>query len=118
MAESAVISFPHDIFGDGIYAFVTLKANAHDQELNEATLIDELKALVKAKLVAYAVPHRFLVTKNLPKTRSGKIMRRLLRKIACDQSDELGDITTLAEPHVVDEIIELHNLKYNNKKKS
>ena len=112
MAESAVVAYPHEIYGDGMYAYVTLKESVN---IEEPRLINELKSLVKSKLAAFAVPHRFLVTKNLPKTRSGKIMRRILRKIATDKPDELGDVSTLAEPHVVEEIISLHAEKYKAK---
>ncbi len=111
VAESAVVPYPHDIFGEGIYAFVTLKE--YVGETDEVAMIGHLKNLVKSKIAAYAIPHKFLFAKNLPKTRSGKIMRRILRKIAEDKPEELGDISTLADPGVVEEI--LH--KYNSQNK-
>lgn len=107
VAESAVVSYPHDIFGEGIYAYITLKQ--HADSTADGMLIPELKALVKKKIAHYAIPHRFLLTSDLPKTRSGKIMRRVLRKIASDEVDQLGDISTLGNPTIVQEIIKLHN---------
>jgi acetyl-CoA synthetase len=106
-----VVPFPHDIFGEGIYAFVTLKE--HVKETDEASLVAALKALVKSKIAAYAIPHKFLFAKNLPKTRSGKIMRRILRKIVEEKPEEMGDISTLADPAVVEEILQ----KYHAQKK-
>lgn len=108
VAEAAVVAYPHELYGDGIYAYICLK---QDVSVDEKTLINELKSLIKSKIAAHAVPHKFLITPHLPKTRSGKIMRRILRKIASNLPEELGDISTLAEPHVVDEIIELHKSK-------
>lgn len=105
VAESAVVSYPHDIFGEGIYAYITLKETKME---DEAKLIAELKMLVKQKIAHYAIPHRFLLTSDLPKTRSGKIMRRVLRKIASNNFDELGDISTLGNPLVVEDIIKKH----------
>jgi acetyl-CoA synthetase len=111
ICESAVVSFPHDLYGEGIFAYVTIKENV---KLSQTELIIQLKALVKSKIAHYAIPHRILFTSNLPKTRSGKIMRRILRKIASDKPDELGDISTLADSSVVEEILRAYeDLKKN-----
>ena len=71
-------------------------------------LIKELKQSVKTNISGYAVPEKLQICSGLPKTRSGKIMRRILRKVAADQPDELGDVSTLAEPSVVEEIVANH----------
>lgn len=112
VAESAVVSYPHDIVGEGIYAYITLKENVTE---DEAQLIKELKGMVKLKIAHYAIPHCFLVTSDLPKTRSGKIMRRVLRKIASNNFDELGDISTLGNPAIVEHIIEKHKSSHEVK---
>lgn len=107
VVESAVVGFPHDVLGEGIYAFIILMEG--DDECNDK-LKDELKAIVKKKISGFAVPHHFLIVPNLPKTRSGKIMRRILRKVAANLPEEFGDISTLAEPAVVEDIVRRHNL--------
>lgn len=106
VVESAVVGFPHDVLGEGIYAFMILNV---DGPQDKEELIADLKTLVKKKISGFAVPQYFLIVPNLPKTRSGKIMRRILRKVAADQPDEFGDISTLAEPHVVADILSRHN---------
>lgn len=111
VAESAVVSYPHDIFGEGIYAYVILKENV---DVDELKLIAQLKSTVKQKIAHYAIPHCFLITNDLPKTRSGKIMRRILRKIASNNFDELGDISTLANPLIVEDIIKKHKAASSN----
>jgi acetyl-CoA synthetase len=100
-AEAAVVGFAHDIKGQGIYAFVTLKAGVSEN----ATLREELKSAVRVAISAIATPDVIHFAKALPKTRSGKIMRRILRKIAAGESDQLGDVSTLADPTVVAELI-------------
>ena len=101
VAEAAVVGFPHDIKGQGIYAYVTLKAGIEgNQELNE-----ELLKTVSTLISPIAKPEKIQWAPNLPKTRSGKIMRRILRKIAANETEELGDISTLADPSAVDELI-------------
>ncbi|XP_006638907.2 acetyl-coenzyme A synthetase 2-like, mitochondrial [Lepisosteus oculatus] len=100
--ETAVVGIPHDIKGEAAFAFVVLK----DISLSQAVVIEELKALVASKIAKYAVPDDFLIVKRLPKTRSGKIMRRVLRKIALRQTSDLGDVTTLDDPSVIAEIVE------------
>uniref|UniRef100_A0A8C5MLC6 Acetyl-coenzyme A synthetase n=1 Tax=Leptobrachium leishanense TaxID=445787 RepID=A0A8C5MLC6_9ANUR len=103
--ETAVIGFPHDIKGEAAYAFVVLKDNL---DINEQSIKEELKTIVATKIAKYAIPDHILIVKRLPKTRSGKIMRRVLRKIAIDQTDDLGDVTTLEDPAIVTEILEAH----------
>jgi len=102
VAEAAVVGFPHDIKGQGIYAYVTLM---HDVEPGEA-LRRELLDLVSEQIGAIARPDVIQWAPGLPKTRSGKIMRRILRKVAADELDSLGDTTTLADPGVVHDLIE------------
>jgi acetyl-CoA synthetase len=103
VAEAAVVGFPHDIKGQGIYAYVTLNA---DQEPTEA-LRKELVAWLRKEIGPIASPDAIQWAPALPKTRSGKIMRRILRKIAANETDGLGDISTLADPGVVTELV--HN---------
>ena len=102
VAEAAVVGFPHDIKGQGIYAYVTLNAGV---EASPA-LVEALKATVRAEIGGIAVPDHIHLTPALPKTRSGKIMRRILRKIAENEFSALGDTSTLADPTVVDALIE------------
>ena len=115
--------------GEGVYAYVILKQGVN---LDEESIRNELKLLVKSKIsgkqsdnnniikltfyeiwyfVGFAIPEFILFTPGLPKTRSGKIMRRILRKIAANQMDDLGDISTLAEPEIVETIIQKHQKK-------
>jgi acetyl-CoA synthetase len=101
VAEAAVIGFPHDIKGEGIYAYVTL--NTGEEYTDE--LKDELKKQVRAVIGPIATPDNIHWAPGLPKTRSGKIMRRILRKIATDEADQIGDTSTLADPGVVDQLI-------------
>ena len=101
VAEAAVVAYPHEIKGQGIYAYVTLMAGSEGNEV----LRQELQALVRREIGAIATPDIIQWTPNLPKTRSGKIMRRILRKIANEDTDDLGDISTLADPSAVEEII-------------
>jgi acetyl-CoA synthetase len=99
IAESAVVGYPHDIKGNAIIAYVSLKV-----ELESDNILQELRDLVSKKIGAIAKPERIVVCSGLPKTRSGKIMRRILRKIASGEGDSLGDISTLLNPEVVEEI--------------
>jgi acetyl-CoA synthetase len=101
VAEAAVVGFPHEIKGQGIYGFVTLKA---DVEASDALLL-ALKQHVRQQISAIATPDALQWAPGLPKTRSGKIMRRILRKIAANELDSLGDISTLADPAVVERLI-------------
>jgi acetyl-CoA synthetase len=102
VAEAAVVGFPHEIKGQGIYAYVTVMANIEPTE----ALHDELVALVRKEIGPIATPDAIQWTPGLPKTRSGKIMRRILRKIAANEFEDLGDTTTLADPSVVEALIE------------
>uniref|UniRef100_A0A8C1LZ93 Propionate--CoA ligase n=1 Tax=Cyprinus carpio TaxID=7962 RepID=A0A8C1LZ93_CYPCA len=105
--ETAVIGIPHEIKGEVPFAFVVLKESATE---NQRAVVEEMRHLVATKIAKYAVPDHFLVVKRLPKTRSGKIMRRILRKVAMQDTSNLGDISTLDDPSVVSEIIELYSL--------
>lgn len=102
VAESAVVGVPHDIKGEAIFAYVTLMTNHnHDEE----TLHSEITQTVRTIIGPIATPEVILFSPALPKTRSGKIMRRILRKIATNEFEELGDTSTLADPSVVDTLI-------------
>ncbi len=101
VAESAVVGFPHEIKGQGIYAFVTLKEGFAPTE----GLKKELVLHIRKEIGPIAVPDKIHFTEGLPKTRSGKIMRRILRKIAEGEIDQLGDTSTLADPSVVEKLI-------------
>jgi acetyl-CoA synthetase len=102
VAEAAVVAIPHDIKGQAIYAFVTLNAG----EEGDDALRSQLNADVRRHIGALAIPQAIQFAPALPKTRSGKIMRRILRKVAEGQSTGLGDISTLADPSVVDALLE------------
>jgi acetyl-CoA synthetase len=104
VSEAAVVGYPHDIKGQGIYAYVTLKAEYED--LDEAEVKKALVAHTRKEIGPIATPDVIHFTPALPKTRSGKIMRRILRKIADGTSDSLGDTSTLADPSVVTTLIE------------
>lgn len=101
VAEAAVVGYPHEIKGQGIYAYVTLMSGIEPSDDLKAELI----ALVRSEIGPIASPDLIQWAPGLPKTRSGKIMRRILRKIAANELDNLGDISTLAEPAVVDQLI-------------
>ena len=101
VAEAAVVGFEHEIKGQGIYAYVTLMTGLNpDKELNI-----KIKDSVTKEIGPHAKPDKIQYTKGLPKTRSGKIMRRILRKIAENDLKELGDISTLADPAVVKSLV-------------
>ena len=102
VAEAAVVGFPHDIKGNGLYCYVTLNVG----EKEDGDLDRELKIHVKKTIGSHAFPDFIHFTPGLPKTRSGKIMRRILRKIAANEHDQLGDTTTLADPSVVESLVE------------
>ena len=101
VAECAVVGFPHDIKGESIYVFVTLKMGVEKTEALKA----ELKNHVRSDVGPIATPEKIQWADALPKTRSGKIMRRILKKIAAGQIDDLGDTTTLADPTVVETLV-------------
>ncbi len=102
VAEAAVVGYPHDIKGQGIYAYVTLKVGVDPTD----DLRKELVQFVRKEIGPIATPDLLQFAPGLPKTRSGKIMRRILRKIAENAPDQLGDTTTLADPAVVDDLVE------------
>ncbi|OAI01957.1 acetyl-coenzyme A synthetase [Methylomonas methanica] len=101
VAEAAVVGFPHPIKGQGIYAYVTLNVGIE----GNSSLKGELKDLVREEISAIALPDLIQWAPGLPKTRSGKIMRRILRKIAANEFHDLGDTSTLADPSVVEQLI-------------
>jgi acetyl-CoA synthetase len=107
VSEAAVVGFPHNIKGEGICCFVTLKESLTESSDLEASL----KQCVRASIGAFATPDIIICTPSLPKTRSGKIMRRILRKIAGGEQDSIGDVSTLADPSVVDFLVTALALK-------
>jgi len=109
--EAAVIGIPHDIKGQGVFAYCILKEGVEET----AELVPALKGAVRAAIGGLASPDHIVCTPALPKTRSGKIMRRVLRKIACRETDSLGDTSTLADPSIVDVLIEKVNALYDKK---
>jgi acetyl-CoA synthetase len=102
VAEAAVVGFAHDIKGQGIYAYVTLNSGEEPEE----ALKTELVKWVRTEIGPIATPDVIQWAPGLPKTRSGKIMRRILRKIAEGETGSLGDISTLADPSVVQDLID------------
>jgi acetyl-CoA synthetase len=101
VAESAVVGYPHDIKGTGIYAYVTLNAGKEPSEEVKKAIIQT----VRGEIGPIATPDIIQWAPGLPKTRSGKIMRRILRKIASNEVDQIGDVSTLADPAVVDDLV-------------
>merc|ERR1712007_10306 len=99
-AEAACVGFPHEVKGAGLFVYVILK----DGVVGDDALKAELKMCVRKEVGPFAQPDHILFTSGLPKTRSGKIMRRILRKIAENDTSNLGDISTLADPSVVEEL--------------
>jgi len=102
VSEAAVVGYPHKIKGQGIYAYVTLMAHEEPSD----SLRKELAQWVRKEIGPIAVPDILQWAPGLPKTRSGKIMRRILRKIAENEYENLGDTSTLADPSVVNELVE------------
>ena len=109
VAEAAVVGCPHPIKGQGIYAYVLLTSEFAHQRPEQ--IEGALKEQVRHAIGAFASPDVIHIAPGLPKTRSGKIMRRILRKIAAGEYDGLGDVTTLAEPDVVEKLIEEHRAR-------
>ena len=101
VAEAAVVGYPHQIKGQGIYAFVQLYSPVEEQEQLKREILDIVSRLIGP----IAKPDVILIVDGLPKTRSGKIMRRILRKIAAGEHGDLGDISTLLNPEIVEKII-------------
>lgn len=104
VAESAIVGFPHDIKGNALYGYVILKETGESR--NHDNLRKEINQIITEKIGPIAKLDKIQFTTGLPKTRSGKIMRRILRKIACGESDQLGDISTLLNPEVVEKVIQ------------
>jgi acetyl-CoA synthetase len=102
VAEAAVVGYPHDIKGQGIYCYVTLRDGIEPSEALRKDLVKQ----VRKEIGATATPDLIQWAPSLPKTRSGKIMRRILRKIAANEHDQLGDTSTLADPTVVDDLVD------------
>ncbi|MEZ5559659.1 MAG: acetate--CoA ligase [Pseudomonadales bacterium] len=102
VAEAAVVGYPHPIKGEAIYAYVTPMVGSN---IDEDTLRSELLELVRKEIGSFAKPEVIQIAPGLPKTRSGKIMRRILRKIAANELDNLGDTSTLADPSVVEDLV-------------
>jgi acetyl-CoA synthetase len=102
VAEAAVVGFPHSLKGEGVYCYVVLRAGVE----KSSNIESELKQIVREKIGPIATPDLIQLVPNLPKTRSGKIMRRILRKIAAGETGNIGDTSTLAEPEVVEMIIQ------------
>ena len=102
VAEAAVVGFPHSIKGNGLYCYVTLNAD----EKADGDLERDLKLWVRKQIGPIATPDVIQFAPGLPKTRSGKIMRRILRKIAANDPGNLGDTTTLADPSVVESLVQ------------
>jgi acetyl-CoA synthetase len=104
VAESAIVGFPHDIKGNALYGYVTLKETGESRD--HANLRKEINQMITEQIGPIAKLDKIQFTEGLPKTRSGKIMRRILRKIACNETDQLGDTSTLLNPEVVKDIME------------
>lgn len=104
VAESAIVGFPHDIKGNALYGYVILKETGESR--NHDNLRKEINQIITEKIGPIAKLDKIQFTTGLPKTRSGKIMRRILRKIACGESDQLGDISTLLNPEIVEKVIQ------------
>lgn len=104
VAESAIVGFPHDIKGNALYGYITLKEEGESRQKD--TLIKEINKLISDRIGPIAKLDKVQFTHGLPKTRSGKIMRRILRKVACNDLDNLGDTSTLLNPECVEQIIE------------
>ncbi len=104
VAESAIVGFPHDIKGNALYGYVILKDSALERDHD--ILRKEINQKISERIGPIAKLDKIQFTSGLPKTRSGKIMRRILRKVACNEADQLGDTSTLLNPEVVQEIID------------
>ncbi len=102
VSEAAVVGYPHEVKGNGLYCYVSLKVGVDTSD----DLVNDLKRTIREKIGPIATPDFIHITSGLPKTRSGKIMRRILRKIACNEFENLGDTSTLADPSVVNDLIE------------
>jgi acetyl-CoA synthetase len=113
VAEAAVVGFPHEIKGQGIFAYVILNLEAEGQAPEE--LVGALKEQVRHVIGPIATPDRILIVPGLPKTRSGKIMRRILRRIAAGEYGDMGNVTTLADPDIVETLVGLHRARFGDR---
>ncbi|KIN93133.1 hypothetical protein M404DRAFT_545460, partial [Pisolithus tinctorius Marx 270] len=104
VAEAAVIGTADELTGQAVFAFVTLKPEFAYNPNDEASLLKELVLQVRKVIGPFAAPKKVIIVPDLPKTRSGKIMRRIMRKIVAGEGDQLGDLSTIAEPGVVEVI--------------
>jgi len=104
VAESAIVGFAHDVKGNALYGYVTLKETGESR--NHDNLRKEINQVITEQIGPIAKLDKIQFTEGLPKTRSGKIMRRILRKIACNETDQLGDTSTLLNPEVVQDIMD------------
>ena len=102
-----VVGTADELTGQAVYAFVTLKPEFKYDPADEAGLVKELVLQVRKVIGPFAAPKKIFIVPDLPKTRSGKIMRRILRKILAGEEDQLGDISTLSDPSVVEKIIDI-----------
>ena len=106
VAETAVVGCNDELTGQAVFAFVTLKPEFKYDPSDEQGLIKELVLQVRKVIGPFAAPKKIFIVNDLPKTRSGKIMRRIMRKIVAGEGDQLGDLSTLADPAVVEQIKE------------
>jgi acetyl-CoA synthetase len=104
VAESAIVGFPHDIKGSALYGYITLKDSGESR--NHDNVRKEINQLITDRIGPIAKLDKIQFSEGLPKTRSGKIMRRILRKVACNEMENLGDVSTLLNPEVVQQIIQ------------
>ena len=104
VAETAVVGCADELTGQAVYAFVTLKPEFKFDANDEAGLVKELVLQVRKVIGPFAAPKKIYIVSDLPKTRSGKIMRRIMRKIVAGEADQLGDLSTLADPSIVEVI--------------
>jgi acetyl-CoA synthetase len=102
VAEAAVVGMPHPLKGQAIYAYVTLNRNVEQTQ----ELLEDLRRHVRDEIGSHATPDAIQYASGLPKTRSGKIMRRVLKRIAVDDFDNFGDVSTLADPSILADLIE------------
>jgi len=104
VAETAVIGTADELTGQAVHAFVTLKPEFQYNKEDDSALVKELVLQVRKVIGPFAAPKKIYLVSDLPKTRSGKIMRRIMRKIVAGEGDQLGDLSTVADPGIVDEI--------------
>ncbi|ODV60036.1 acetyl-CoA synthetase isoform [Ascoidea rubescens DSM 1968] len=113
VAESAAVGIPNDLTGQAVISFVSLKAGVTPEQIEKTKL--EMRMTVRKEIGPFAAPKEIFIVDDLPKTRSGKIMRRILRKILVGEEDQLGDVSTLSNPQCVDDLINLVKTTYRNK---